>query len=159
LPPEVRAMAARDKKAVMDILRNTAEFKPVEVDTAEELIDAYLDEGLLSGYYTYVGTVDGKVLGYICYGPTPLTVGTWDVYWIAVSPEAQRQGVGRALLAAAENDIKSQQGRLILIETSGKSNYVKAQNFYSSLDYEMISRIYDFYEPGDDKLTFLKRLG
>lgn len=159
MAPEVRLMIARDKAAVMDLLRHTSEFKPVEVDTAEELIDAYLEEGLKSGYYTYVGEVEGEVLGYICYGPTPLTEGTYDIYWIAVSPKAQRQGVGRALLTAAEIDIKAKKGRLILIETSGKPNYIKAQNFYTSRGYDMISRVVDFYEPGDDKLTYLKRIG
>jgi ribosomal protein S18 acetylase RimI-like enzyme len=158
LAPEVRLMAAADKAAVMTILRNTTEFKPVEVDIAEELIDAYLDEGLPSGYFTYVSEVNGNVMGYICYGPTPLTEGTYDVYWMAVSPHSQRQGIGRSLLVAAERDITARHGRLILIETSGKPNYVKAQNFYASRGYDMVSRIADFYEPGDDKLTYLKRV-
>ncbi len=158
MPTEVREMKRDDKTAVMEILRNTSEFKPVEVDVAEELIDAYLSEGPVSGYHTYVGTVNLEILGYICYGPTPITTGTWDVYWMAVAPGAQRQGVGRALLKVAEEKIKAQQGRLILIETSGKQNYIKAQNFYSLMGYELISRITDFYEPGDDKLTYLKRL-
>jgi len=151
-------MNARDKQAVMDMLRNTPEFKFIEVTIAEELIDAYLDQGLNSGYFILIGEVDSSVAGYICYGPTPLATGTWDVYWMAVSSQFQRHGVGRALLSAAEGDIRNTQGRLILIETSGKPNYEKAQRFYSSQGYDLISRIADFYEPGDDKLTYLKRL-
>ena len=151
-------MTARDKQAVMDMLLNTPEFKPIEVATAEELIDAYLDQGLSSGYFLLVAEVDSSVAGYICYGPTPITTGTWDVYWMAVSRQFQRHGVGRALLAATEAEIKNTQGRLIIIETSSKPDYEKAQRFYSSQGYELISRIADFYEPGDDKLTYLKRL-
>ena len=151
-------MAARDKRVVMAILRDTPEFKPVEVQIAEELIDAYLDQGLNSGYFTLVAEVDSVVAGYICYGPTPLTTGTWDVYWMAVSRLFQRHGAGKALLTAAEQDIKNTRGRLILIETSSKPDYVKAQNFYAGRGYDLISRIVDFYEPGDDKLTYLKRL-
>ena len=158
MAPRVRTMTARDKQAVMDMLLNTPEFKPVEVAVAEELIDAYLDQGLNSGYFLLVGEVDSSVAGYICYGPTPITTGTWDVYWMAVSRQFQRHGVGRLLLAAAEADIKNTQGRLILIETSSKPDYEKAQRFYSSQGYDLISRIADFYEPGDDKLTYLKRL-
>jgi ribosomal protein S18 acetylase RimI-like enzyme len=158
LAPDVRTMTARDKRAVMEILRDTPEFKPVEVQIAEELIDAYLDEGLNSGYFILVSAVDSRVAGYICYGPTPLTVGTWDVYWMAVSREFQRHGVGRALLFAAEENIKNTHGRLILIETSSKPDYIKAQNFYAGRGYDLISRIGDFYEPGDDKLTYLKRV-
>jgi ribosomal protein S18 acetylase RimI-like enzyme len=151
-------MTARDKREVMEILRGTPEFKPVEVQIAEELIDAYLDQGLNSGYFILVSTIDSRVAGYVCYGPTPLTVGTWDVYWMAVSREFQRHGVGRALLVAAEDNIRNTNGRLILIETSSKPDYIKAQNFYAGRGYDMISRIADFYELGDDKLTYLKRL-
>jgi ribosomal protein S18 acetylase RimI-like enzyme len=158
LAPDVRTMTARDKREVMEILRDTPEFKPIEVHIAEELIDAYLDQGLNSGYFILVGTVDSRVAGYICYGPTPLTTGTWDVYWMAVSRQFQRHGVGRALLLAAEGDIRNTHGRLILIETSSKPDYIKAQNFYAGRGYDLVSRITDFYEPGDDKLTYLKRL-
>jgi len=159
LAPEVRAMAHGDKAAVMGILRHTSEFKQMEVDVAEELIDAYLEEGMASDYYTYVSLVDSSILGYICYGPTPITEGTYDVYWMAVSLQAQRHGVGRALLSAAEADVRARHGRILLIETSGKASYFKAQSFYASMGYDLVSRIPEFYEPGDDKLTYYKRIG
>ena len=158
MAPKVRDMLSTDKKAVMAILEDTPEFKPIEVHVAEELIDAYLEEGIDSGYFVQVGLVDSVLAGYVCYGPTPLTSGTWDVYWMAVSRHFQRHGVGRALLEVAETNIRNTQGRLILIETSSKPDYVKAQNFYAGRGYQLISRIADFYEPGDDKLTYLKRL-
>ena len=156
---EVRPMAAVDKPAVMRILYNTPEFKPVEVEIAEELIDACLEDPVRSGYFTLVAAADSQIEGYICYGPTPLTEGTWDVYWIAVRHREQGRGVGTHLLNAAEADIKQRHGRLILIETSGKLNYERAQRFYAARGYDLISRIADFYEPGDDKLTYLKKVG
>jgi ribosomal protein S18 acetylase RimI-like enzyme len=151
-------MTDTDKPVVMEILRSTSEFKPMEVEVAEELIDAYLSDPVNSGYRILIAEVENRVSGYICYGLTPLTVGTWDVYWMAVSLEQQRHGLGKALLAAAESDIRSTQGRLILIETSSKANYEKAQRFYASQGYNVISRITDFYELGDDKLTYLKKI-
>lgn len=158
MAPKIRDMVSTDKKAIMAILEDTPEFKPIEVHIAEELIDAYLEEGIDSGYFILVGWVDSAVAGYICFGPTPLTTGTWDIYWMAVSRRFQRHGVGRALLEAAETNIQNTHGRLILIETSSKPDYVKAQNFYAGRGYDLISRIVDFYEPGDDKLTYLKRI-
>jgi ribosomal protein S18 acetylase RimI-like enzyme len=143
----------------MRILSDTPEFPPTDVSVAEELVDAYLDDPSGSGYYVLVAEADAAVVGYICYGPTPLTNGTWDVYWLAVARPEQGQGVGGALLAAAEAKMEEAQGRLILIETSSKPNYEKTRRFYQSQGYEVISRIPDFYEPGDDKLTFQKRLG
>ena len=158
MPVKVRPLEADDKPAVMAILRNTPEFKPIEVEVAGELIDAYLEDPKASGYDTLVAEIDGTVVGYICYGPTPLTVGTWDVYWMAVNRQLQGQGIGRALLEKAEADIKARGGRLIMIETSGTPLYVTAQRFYQARHYELATRIADFYEPGDDLLVFMKRL-
>jgi len=124
-----------------------------------ELLDAYLEDPANSGYSVLVAEADSSVVGYICFGPTPLTTGTWDVYWIAVARLKRGGGIGKALLASAEARMKETQARLILIETSSKPNYESTRRFYLSQAYELISRIPDFYEPGDDKLTFQKRLG
>jgi hypothetical protein len=77
-------MSAKDKRALLPMLKNTPEFKPIEVTVAEELIDNYLAYGVKSGYHIQVAEDDGEVVGYICYGETPCTIGTWDIYWIAV---------------------------------------------------------------------------
>lgn len=143
----------------MRILQDTPEFKPFDVEVAAELLDAYLEDPSGSGYYVLVAEADAAVVGYICCGPTPLTTGTWDVYWMAVARPEQGQGIGQALLSSAEAKIKETQARLVLIETSSKPNYEKTRRFYQSQGYEIISHIPDFYEPGDDKLTFQKRLG
>jgi ribosomal protein S18 acetylase RimI-like enzyme len=152
-------MRSADKAAVMGILKDTPEFKPAEVGIAEELIDAYLENPVKSGYLILVAAVESHIAGYVCYGQTPLTAGTWDIYWMAVDRESQGQGIGKRLLAAAEAAIKKSNGRLIVIETSSKPDYFKAQRFYSSRGYELHNRIADFYEPNDDKLTYLKRVG
>lgn len=143
----------------MRILNDTPEFPPTDVSVAGELIDAYLEEPSDSGYYVLVAEADAAIVGYICYGPTPLTNGTWDVYWMAVARSERGQGIGGALLSAAEAKIKETQARLVLIETSSKPNYEKTRRFYQSQGYEVISHIADFYDPGDDKMTFQKRLG
>jgi ribosomal protein S18 acetylase RimI-like enzyme len=156
--PEVRPMMGDDKPAVMQILRNTPEFKPLEVDIAEGLIDCYLEDPVGSGYSVLVAEVNSAVVGYVCYGPTPLTEGTWDIYWIAVAREEQGQGVGGVLLASAEDKIKQSRGRLVIVETSSLPAYEKTWHFYYSQGYELAGRIADFYAPGDDQLTFLKRL-
>jgi ribosomal protein S18 acetylase RimI-like enzyme len=155
---KIRFASGVDKPAILRILQNTPEFTPIDVTVAGELLDAYLEDPANSGYFVLVAEADSSVVGYICFGPTALTTGTWDVYWIAVARPEQGRGIGQALLAAAEAKMKEAQGRLILIETSSKPEYEKTQRFYQSQRYEVISRIPDFYEPGDDKLTFLKRL-
>ena len=150
-------MIAGDKPAIMEILRSIREFTPEEVAVAEEVLDAYLEAPSASGYLVFVAEVNAVVTGYVCYGPTPLTKGTWDVYWVAVDPGGQGQGVGRALMAFTEGRIKKSRGRLILVETSGRPDYAKTRRFYQSINYREAGRIADFYAPGDDKLILEKR--
>jgi GNAT superfamily N-acetyltransferase len=125
---------------------------------AEELIDSYLADAYQSGYYIHVSEVDSVVVGYICYGSTPLTEGTWDIYWMAVAPQMQGKGIGTALLESAEKKIKKAGGRLALIETSSVPAYEKTRRFHIHRGYEIIACVPDFYAPGDDKLILQKRL-
>jgi len=156
--PHIRPMNPEDKAAVMKILRATPEFTPGEVIVAEELIDYYSSEPVGSGYNILVAEVNSEVVGYICWGLTPLTEGTWDIYWIATDPEKQGQGIGTALLTSAEARIKEAKGRLTFIETSSKPGYEKTKGFYHARGYELVCQIPDFYAPGDDKLILQKRL-
>jgi ribosomal protein S18 acetylase RimI-like enzyme len=154
----IRPMTQRDKPAIMKIVAATPEFNPAEVAVAEEVIDSYLQNSYQSGYRILVAEVEQGVVGYICYGPAPLTEGTWDIYWIAVSGGEQSRGIGGALMAFAEGEIEKARGRLALVETSSKPEYEKTRRFYHRCGYEIISRIPDFYAVGDDKVIFQKRL-
>ena len=156
--PKVRPMAGNDKPAVIQILREIPEFKPAEINIAEEVIDSYLRDSIQSGYHVFVAEVGLSIAAYICYGPTPLTEGTWDIYWLAVAPDKQSQGIGKILLTFAEGNIKKTKGRLSFIETSSKPEYEATRRFHQAQGYELACRIADFYAPGDDKLVFQKRL-
>lgn len=158
MKPIARTMCANDKAGVMALLRRTPEFLPYEVDVAEELIDCYLADPKGSGYVFWVAEVDAAIVGYICYGPTPVTVGTWDIYWMAVSAECQGKGIGTTLLTLALDEIRKTGARMALIETSSKPIYEKTIRFYLHHKWVVVSRIADFYAPGDDKITFLMKL-
>ena len=155
---DVRSMYGEDRPRITRILHDTPEFKPSEVAVAEELIDSYLDDPSGSGYHILVAEADSTVKGYICYGPTPLTQGTWDIYWMAVAREKQGHGIGSALLKSAEKEILKDQGRLVIIETSSTPLYEKTRRFHLGEGYEVVCLIPDFYARGDDKLIMQKRL-
>jgi len=140
------------------MLSHTPEFKPSEVAVAEEVIDSYLGSPLNSGYYILVAEDDSAVAGYICYGPTPLTEETWDLYWNTVAQEKRGQGIGRLLMKSAEKEIIRAKGRLVLVETSSTPAYEASRRLHINHGYEIVARIPDFYAPGDDKLVLLKRL-
>lgn len=155
---EIREMTRGDKPAIMDILAATPQFLPRELPVAEQVIDCYLDDVVGSGYVAYVAVVDSAVKGYVCFGETPLTEGTWDIYWIAVAASQQGHGLGKTLMSRAEAWMSKQGGRMILVETSGKPNYENTRLFYSGIGYHIACTIPDFYAPGDGKVVFQKRL-
>ncbi len=155
---KIRHMTEKDKTALVKILWNTPEFKPFEVVVAEEVIDSYLHDPQGSGYHSLVAEVDAAVVGYVCYGPAPLTESTWDIYWMVVAREKQGRGIGSALLASAEEHIRQTKGRLAIIETSSKPEYERTRRFHLGHGYEVVCRVPDFYAPSDDKLILRKRL-
>ncbi|MBN1375486.1 MAG: GNAT family N-acetyltransferase [Dehalococcoidia bacterium] len=155
---KIRGIEARDKQQILELVRETGVFVPDEVDVAEEVINDYFKDRAGSGYFFYIAEYEGEVAGYICYGPTPMTHGAWDIYWIAVRPALHGQGVGSTLAKLAEKYIKSQGGRMALIETSSNPGYQSARSLYKTLGYEHVSTIPDFYNPGDNKETFRKVL-
>jgi ribosomal protein S18 acetylase RimI-like enzyme len=156
--PHIRPMTRKDRPAVLRILRDTPEFRPAEVLVAVEVVDGYLNDPAGSGYRVVVAEADSQVVGYLAYGPTPLTEGTWDLYWAAVSRETQGRGTGSALVRHAEDEIRRAQGRLAIIETSSKTDYERARALHRSMGYELAGRIKDFYASNDDKLIFVKKL-
>jgi ribosomal protein S18 acetylase RimI-like enzyme len=156
--PHIRPMTRKDRPAVLRLLRDTPEFKPAEVIVAVEVIDSYLSDRVGSGYRVVVAETDSRIVGYLAYGPTPLTEGTWDLYWAAVSREQQGRGTGSALVAHAEVEIRKSKGRLAIIETSSKPDYERTRCFHRKMGYEVACRIKDFYAPDDDKLIFVKKI-
>jgi len=153
-----RPFEAHDRETVARILKDVGNFSAHEQTIALELIDAWLSTGEASDYMCWVLEDATGVRGYICIGPTPLTDGTFDLYWIAVDPSAQGRGYGQALTRLAEDEARARGGRLLLIETASQSSYAPTVRFYERAGYELVSTIPDFYKPGDDKLTFVKRL-
>jgi len=142
----------------LQMLRDMPEFKPPEIAVAEEVLDSYLHGLSKSGYYVFIAEAGSSLAGYICYGPTPLTEATWDIYWLAVAPSQQSRGIGKSLLSFAEVAIGEQNGKLAVIETSSKPEYKTTRRFYRGQGYKLACRIADFYASGDDKLIFTKRL-
>ncbi len=109
--------------------------------------------------YEALGADIGGVLGgWICWGATPCTVGTWDLYWMAVDPPLHGAGVGTVLLAEMELRLAGR-ARLIVVETAGRADYAPTRAFYEARGYAVAARIPDFYAPGDDLVVYVKRPG
>src|SRR5215467_9736045 len=154
---EIRPIAAKDREPLAELLRRIDTFSPPEVSCALELIDLALTSNKVD-YQVLVATKGDKVVGFICYGPTPMIVGTFDLYWIASAPEVRGQGVGGALVAAMEGDLRKRGARLIRVETSAMEAYGPTRGFYEAMKYREEARFRDFYKVGEDLIILSKRL-
>lgn len=154
---DVRPIAAQDREPLAVLLGRIETFSPQEVDCALELVDLAREPNN-KDYQVRVAERAGKVVGYVCYGPTPMTEGTFDLYWIASDPDVRGQGVGATLIASMEADIRRRQGRLIRVETSAMEAYGPTRGFYEAMNYREEARIRDFYRVGEDLIILSKRL-
>ncbi len=152
----IRTLRQSDRDRLKDILEQTQQFKPSEVDVALELIDTCITVPFQQDYNIFVYEDAGTVLGYHCTGRRPMTDAVYDLYWIVVDPSQKGKGIGKALLQHAENFVKERKGRLILAETSSKENYGKTRLFYEKNDYRLLSEIEHFYSLNDSLLVFGK---
>ncbi len=155
----LRPLLEKDRAALLSILIKTRAFTSAEIDVAMELIDIVLKDRTQKDYRIDCMAEDQDLaVGYICYGPTPMTEGTFDLYWIAVDPGFQEKGVGSTLVDFLEKAVKDRGGRMILADTSTVPFYEKTRRFYVNNGFQEVARIPDYYHPGNDRITFYRRL-
>ena len=160
LPPsQVQAARADERDQVVQVTREAEVFNAEEIAAVEELFDDYVAKGLGSTYQFLLYHLDGRVVGFTCYGPRSLTRGTFDLFWICTAPSTQRKGVGHALIEATERAVRSIGGRLLIVETSDRPEYEPARRFYASHGYRREALIKDFYDVGDSLILYSKKLG
>jgi ribosomal protein S18 acetylase RimI-like enzyme len=152
----LRPVGPAHRAQIERLTRETGLFRETEVATAVELLDEHLagdDE------YRFVGAFDDDTLaGFACWGPTPGTDGTWDLYWIVVDRATQGHGVGSQLLAHVERAMQADGSRLIVVETSSREDYAPTRGFYAARGYTRAAVLPGYYAPGDDLVIYLKDL-
>jgi ribosomal protein S18 acetylase RimI-like enzyme len=154
LRPVERAHRAR----LEQLTRGTGLFREEEVATAVELLDASLGERGTDDY-RFVGAFDrDELVGYACWGPTPGTEATWDLYWIVVDRGRQGSGVGTQLLSEVEHRLTADGCRLVVVETSSRADYAATRGFYEARGYTRAATIPGYYAPGDNLVIYTKDL-
>jgi ribosomal protein S18 acetylase RimI-like enzyme len=171
------------RRRIIEILEATNSFREEEIAVALELFDevfakkprAPFDAGDGVESYEFIGVFapskehslrgfaaqgdNGReLIGYACYGATPGTLGTYDLYWIAVHPEHQGEGGGSRLLDEVERRLNEREARLLVVETSSRTDYESTRRFYERREYREFARLSDFYAFGDDRVILAKRL-
>lgn len=150
----IRPALRGDRDRLVEIVEQQDNFLRCEKEIAREVIDASFDPA--QGYHLDVAEVSGgRLVGFILYGPIPLTENRYDIYWIAVDPGNGRNGIGSLLLAGMERRIGDGGGR-IYIDTSSTAGYQPARKFYKKHGYRLIARLEHFYRDGDHRFIYCK---
>lgn len=92
------------------------------------------------------------------FGKNSFSVHSWDLYWIAVHDMARHKNLGSLLLNAVEEEVRKSKGRILWVETSGRSLYASTEAFYRKNGYTLQASLKDFYGPGDPKQIYSKTL-
>jgi ribosomal protein S18 acetylase RimI-like enzyme len=176
-------VSAADRPRIAEMLRGSRVFTREEIGVALELFDESIEDrgprteeargqhrdamlvaplprsSVLDPPYLFLGafTPEEVLVGYACWGPTPATDRTWDLYWIAVDTALQGAGIGTILLEEVERRLVGQHARMLIAETSSRSDYAATRGFYGRRGYMEAARVRDFYAPGDDRIIFAKR--
>jgi ribosomal protein S18 acetylase RimI-like enzyme len=147
-----------DLPALRALVAATQVFHRAERKIASELLEERLRRGAKSGYAFFFAERAGRLVGYCAWGNVPLTRQSYDLYWIAVAPHAQGQGIGQHLMSLVERAVARRGGGGLYIETSSQRVYARTRRFYRAAGYRQVARLPDFYAPGDHKVVFCKTL-
>ncbi|HEX6599827.1 MAG TPA: GNAT family N-acetyltransferase [Gemmatimonadaceae bacterium] len=153
-------LSRRDRPRLAELLAATGAFNADEIQVALSLFDVSPTQNA-EGDYEFLGAFDertDRLIGYACFGATPATDGTYDLYWLAVDPAAQGRGTGTALVRAVEEKLLDRGARLLVVETSSRPDYEGTRRFYARSGYTEAARVRDFYAPADDRIVLTTRL-
>jgi len=151
---ETRKATKQDIPGITQIL-NTIELFPPEM--LKEMMEDYLNNPTSQDIW-FTAIENGQPIGFGYCAPEKLTEGTYNLYALGVRSDVHGKGTGKHLMNFIENDLKQKGHRLLIIDTSSKEEFQKTRKFYEKLNYTKEAVIRDFWEEGDDKVTFCKKL-
>jgi len=158
IAPVVRELAPADRPRVDAMVRAAGLFRDDEVAVALEVFDGVATpSGPQRDYFGAGAVIEGQLAGWIAWGPTPCTAGTYDLYWLVIDPELHGRGIGTVLVHEMERRLAGT-ARLIVVETAGRSEYAGTRAFYEARGYRRTATIPDFYAPDDDLVVYVKAL-
>ena len=136
-----------------------------EIAKRTELFPAEMVGDMAAGYTLgtssdiwFVYEDDSRVLAFGFCEPERMTVGTWNLLAIGVTPEMQGNFIGAQMMAYLEAYLSRQGARILLVETMGTPEFARTREFYLKNNYVEEARIREFYEAGADKVVFWKHL-
>lgn len=154
----IRSAIPKDAQAVVDLALDAELFTTEEAVIVTQMMADHFGPKAGDGQICVVDDVEGQLVGLAYYEPRPATDRTWELVMIAVHPDQHRRGRGAALLRHVEDDLRSREQRLLLVETSALPAFDRARAFYHACGYDEEARVRDYFQDGDDMVLFRKAL-
>jgi GNAT superfamily N-acetyltransferase len=148
-----------DVARVKEIIESTGFFYDHETEVAIELVVERLEFGEASEYFFVFAEVDGVTAAYTCFGPITMSSTSFDLYWIVTHNDFRGKGIGKKILDETCRIAADMGCKIIIAETSGREHYKPTRAFYDNTGFEAEARLKDFYDMGDDKVFYTKRIG
>lgn len=154
----IRLSIKEDLPSLLTLSESIGLFPPEHLDALAEMLDDYFGTDSEEERFWLTDLKERRAVGIVFCEPEQMTNGTWNLRLIGVSPELQRQGRGLALLNFVEAYLLERGARLLIVDTSGTVEFKAVREFYRRCGYTEATRIPDFFDKGDDKITFTKLL-
>ena len=102
--------------------------------------------------------MEGQPIGVAYCSPEPVTAGIWNLRLLWIKEEFRGRGYGKALVAKVENELSTRHARLLIVETSQLPEFESARKFYENYGFKREAEVKDFFDEGDHKLIYTKRV-
>lgn len=153
----IRTTTPQDKEQLLEVARASGLFEPEQVGELDEMLSSYFGNNESCDIWL-TDAEDELPIGVAYAAPERMTDGTWNLYLIAIHPDCQRNGRGKALLKHVENILVERAVRVLLVETAGTDDFDYVRAFYAKSGYKEEARIREYYEAGVDKVVYRKAL-
>lgn len=151
-PIHVRPSVAADCNQLADIAGDTL----FPSDMLEGMIAPFLSGDTDALWLSAMR--DEQVVGFAFACVEPMTNGSWNLKAIGVMPQVHRSGIGRMLMDALEVALRKRAARVLVIDTASGADQEAARAFYPALGFRQTGVIPEFWDVGEDKVTFSKLL-
>lgn len=147
-------LQASDADRIPALVSQTGFFSGEEIGIARELVEENLRKGRASGYWFVLADAGDNLVAYACFGPVPATASSHHLYWIAVTPSWQGQGLGRMLLGRVATLARAAGGKRLYAETSTRLQYAPTRAFYEATGFQVVASLPEYFAPGEGKVIY-----
>lgn len=141
-PPQINDLAN-----ILSLYRTVASIEGGLARTQNEITEEYVRQNLLASRergLSFIARIDNNIVGEIhTYRPFPRVFShVLSDLTIAVHPDYQKQGVGRALFTRLLSDVETHHPDIVRVELIARESNQRAIRFYQTLGFQIEGKMH-----------------